>query len=120
MSTPSTALNTEMAGVIIAWPKNSDAPPRPMIKSALRVLPRRRQDERKQRHRALLRRGCPHAPKQVGQEKPDRQSRISDDPEHEGRDRKPEKRHFDQGPVRSLQREEERAPEHVEDDVDAE
>ena len=39
ISTPSTALSTEMAGVIIASPKNSDAPPRPMIKSVLRILP---------------------------------------------------------------------------------
>src|SRR4029077_16040801 len=39
ISTPSTALSTEMAGVIIASPKNSDAPPRPMIKSALRKPP---------------------------------------------------------------------------------
>src|SRR6185437_3448528 len=41
-------------------------------------------------------------PKQVGQEKPDRQGRITADPEHEGSDRCPQERDLDQGPVRSL------------------
>ena len=56
-------------------------------------------------------------PEKVRRKKPDGQRRIPPDLDHDGGDRKPEKRNFGQGPVRSFQCEEKGTPKHVQDDI---